>query len=379
MSEANTERTKLAAARALIQEKKYDLARSLLETMPENPTAQSWLAKLAGAKFADKPTSSRRWQRLNRTAVLLALLSLAIGVGGGLLIAPRPAESVPASITPTAPMVAEATAHETVEPAATVAVTAALTRQPTGIPSLPDTTLEASLETTAEFTPEATEEITPEDVLPTPPPIPEFDSTTGALVFDSATVGLTVLYEEITFPDGFYNVTATTTGALTLNINPLEGTCINGIFGLLELEAGAATTGANVSFGSEGCIAQLEVVNANAPWTLTFQQTGITPTTQAETFTYTSETEGQQAGIGPANGVYTVTVTTTGFITVNLQQLEGLCDVHILGLFNLLEGQATDGEVTEMSSDGCVGIILVNNATAPWSLTFTKIGDLASE
>lgn len=39
-------KAKLLAAREFIQEKRYSEARSLLETMPDEPTAQKWLAKL---------------------------------------------------------------------------------------------------------------------------------------------------------------------------------------------------------------------------------------------------------------------------------------------------------------------------------------------
>ncbi|MBK8032227.1 MAG: hypothetical protein IPK17_22665 [Chloroflexi bacterium] len=38
--------TKLQAARELIQEKQYAAARAVLETLPTDPAAKQWLAKL---------------------------------------------------------------------------------------------------------------------------------------------------------------------------------------------------------------------------------------------------------------------------------------------------------------------------------------------
>jgi len=50
-------KAKLLAAREFIQEKRYGEARTLLETMPDEPTAQKWLAKLA--KVATPPRRQR--------------------------------------------------------------------------------------------------------------------------------------------------------------------------------------------------------------------------------------------------------------------------------------------------------------------------------
>jgi len=49
-------RTKLLAAREFIQAKEYDVARVILEHMPDNPTAQSWMKKLDEIS-GSKPTT----------------------------------------------------------------------------------------------------------------------------------------------------------------------------------------------------------------------------------------------------------------------------------------------------------------------------------
>lgn len=58
-------KAKLQAARELLQEKRYQEARSLLQTIPSDPTAQKWLAKLDQIA----PTAPQRSSKLNTQPV----------------------------------------------------------------------------------------------------------------------------------------------------------------------------------------------------------------------------------------------------------------------------------------------------------------------
>jgi hypothetical protein len=373
MSTNDSDQTKLAAARAFIKDGKRDLARSILETMPENKKARSWLKKLGKGKSAPakKAASKPRLPLI----ILVVLVGMVIGVGGGILLSSGGGEELPSTVP--AVVVADAT------PSVVALAETTPDIEPTLIPTPEDTPMpEANpAETTPELTVEPVVEVTPdltgEDVEP--PPLPEFDPSTESIVLDSETVGLTANYQEYGFPDGFYNVTVTTDGAFRLDIDALDGMCTNGIDGMLNVEPGEAEAGMTVPFGSAGCVANMIVANTDSAWRLVFQQTALVATSQEEVFTYDSEQEGLDASIGPLalpSGYYEVTVTTSGFITVNFQEMEGRCDVSIFGLFNLVAGDANEGETTEILSRDCVGMLLVNNATADWTLTFEKVSDL---
>lgn len=392
MENNTSERAKLAAARAFIKEGQYDVARAVLETIPQNEQAQSWLAKLprAGTQKDSARLAAQQRAGIGRAWVLISLIAgILIGVGGGLLInsgksdSDTPTPELPTSvsvgdlnvtpeITPFVEPTPEATPETT--PEATVEDTPSLSPSP-----------EATDATDWDLTPPETTETPDEDfevvdVDSTPLPPPEFDVDAETLLFDSEMAGLTAFYDAVMFPDGFYDVTVVTEGRFSLDIEPLEGECTNASPSMLVLDVGEAAEGETTVLGSRGCVAQVIISDANLPWTLLFQRVPMALSVQdADTFTYTSETVGLRASIGPveiASGMYSVTVTTTGFITINLQEVSGLCDANIFGLFNLLKGEGTDGVSTEILSDECVGMILVNNATAPWSLTFDRIATL---
>ena len=49
-----SDQIKLQAAKEFIQEKKYEIAKSILEQMPETPTAKKWLEKLSAVPLSDR-------------------------------------------------------------------------------------------------------------------------------------------------------------------------------------------------------------------------------------------------------------------------------------------------------------------------------------
>jgi hypothetical protein len=77
-------REKLQEAKSLIQEKRFDEARAILRSMPDDPTAQNWLAKLNEKVPEKMPTPEKTSRRLPvvgiiaGAAILLVLILLGI-------------------------------------------------------------------------------------------------------------------------------------------------------------------------------------------------------------------------------------------------------------------------------------------------------------
>lgn len=77
---------KLQAARRLVNEKRYDEARALLRTIPDNPTAQRWLQKLEGtASQSDRRTSSVGNLLMLAAILVILVVTFAVGVYGAFL------------------------------------------------------------------------------------------------------------------------------------------------------------------------------------------------------------------------------------------------------------------------------------------------------
>lgn len=77
---------KLTEARTLIQQKRYDAARAILESMPNDPTAQQWLVKLdeiAPRKVAAKSKESSSGGAINILIAVVAVIILLVLVGAG--------------------------------------------------------------------------------------------------------------------------------------------------------------------------------------------------------------------------------------------------------------------------------------------------------
>jgi hypothetical protein len=85
--------------------------------------------------------------------------------------------------------------------------------------------------------------------------------------------------------------------------------------------------------------------------------------------------------LGPVElpeGTYRATATTDGFMTVEFTVLDGECGETlgdlVMPVFTLFQDQATTGAETIVPSDGCSVLIEVSNVTAPWTLTFERLG-----
>ena len=86
--------------------------------------------------------------------------------------------------------------------------------------------------------------------------------------------------------------------------------------------------------------------------------------------------------IGPIEilpGTYKVTATTSGYMTVQLTVSSGQCGA-ISGsitdtlMYDLIQGQATDGAQIVFQSQDCKALINVSNVQAPWTLKFEIVG-----
>lgn len=91
-----------------------------------------------------------------------------------------------------------------------------------------------------------------------------------------------------------------------------------------------------------------------------------------------SDELGLQPVIGPVDfgesfNTYKVTLTTTGYAIVKIEGLEGGCPASYDSLFSLFPGQGDMGAQMVQRTNGCVGMITVENTTEPWELMFERV------
>lgn len=210
---------------------------------------------------------------------------------------------------------------------------------------------------------------------PTHTPPPSLTSTPeirNSLTFNSQENGLQAVIGPVSIPSGAYRVTATTNGFFIGQIQTVSGTCNADTMGLFNLMQGIATLGAETLFTSENCQAIISVSNTQQPWTLDFSQILRDDIQTAET-TYNSDDYGLYAVIGPLqfiDGRYRVTATTEKFLIAQIHTISGRCDDGIMGLFNLMQGQAVNGAQTLLTTKDCIGLVVISNTQSPWTLEF---------
>lgn len=79
------------------------------------------------------------------------------------------------------------------------------------------------------------------------------------------------VYDPITIPAGLYRVTATTPGFFQLMGTILDGSC-DEEYAYYNLSRDEATTGAQITFNSQGCTMLWETANISAPYAVTFEK-----------------------------------------------------------------------------------------------------------
>lgn len=112
----------------------------------------------------------------------------------------------------------------------------------------------------------------------------------------------------------------------------------------------------------------------------------VAPTSSAEAvstgqpLTFSSDQLGLNPQIGPLRleaGRYRANVTTDGNLILTLDTNTGLCG-DLIGsgqsLFNVLSGQASQGEETIFTAKGCDAKLRFNGAQKRWTLTIERIG-----
>lgn len=97
---------------------------------------------------------------------------------------------------------------------------------------------------------------------------------------------------------------------------------------------------------------------------------------------FNSEQDGMRPVIGPiefADGIYRATLTTDGFININLIPVSGECDLGFSArLFSILSseaGTASEGASTTLTSRSCIAILEFDRIDRPWTLEFELIAD----
>jgi hypothetical protein len=94
------------------------------------------------------------------------------------------------------------------------------------------------------------------------------DSVCLGLDFEGVTA---TVHDPIYIPAGLYRVTATTSGFFILQGTILDGSC-DEEYAYFNLMMDRATTGAQITFESQGCTMLWETSNISAPYSVTFEK-----------------------------------------------------------------------------------------------------------
>ncbi len=175
----------------------------------------------------------------------------------------------------------------------------------------------------------------------------------------------------VEIPTGTYRVTATTIGFMIADVETLSGECDTTQGVMFNLMSGQANSGVQTLLSAEDCSASISISNTREPWTLTIVQilpSDAVPLQQI----YSSETL-MTPVIGPVEipaGTYRATATTTGYMIVAVEPLDGTCGHIWTGLFNLSSGEASTGVQEVITFEECLAMIVIRNVWEPWTLEF---------
>jgi len=207
-------------------------------------------------------------------------------------------------------------------------------------------------------------------------PTAPIGSNLATLSFNSDELGLQPVIGPLQIPSGIYILTATTEQFIIVEMQALRGECTSAGFGsLFNVSSGRASDGAETLLISDDCEALFSVGNTRAPWTLEFARLS-NESVELPNVPFTSASEGLLAVIEPItfdDGLYRVTVTTEGYMIVRVVELSGTCDTGFGSLFNLSAGQAAQGAQATLTTTACTALIIIENATEPWTLEFENL------
>jgi hypothetical protein len=307
-------KAKFAAAKELIQEKRYAEAQAVLLTMPDDPTAEEWLAQLAGKVPLSTEGPAPQQPRSSRLRSCLVSLAFLVVIGGGgyyigreamkqeIRSALQQAFSAPINSPSDGTTPLDLTATSIVATNAGVAGLATQTaatdviRQPVSLstetPNGPrpfDLTATAIVATNTKVADLLAQTATAvaQSVIDTPIPTatptatatatptvtPTMTSTPKPLIFNDSAAKV---IGPVEIPAGTYRAKMTTAKYITVSVTATSGECGAGTSflspGLFILLEGQATQGAEAVFTSKGCNALIEVSNVQAPWSLEFEK-----------------------------------------------------------------------------------------------------------
>jgi hypothetical protein len=98
---------------------------------------------------------------------------------------------------------------------------------------------------------------------------------------------------------------------------------------------------------------------------------------ECEGLSFSSTDDGKQPVLGPITipeGLWRITVDTTGYFQLSFDVLEGTCEGDGFSqlLFNEFEGEAINAQ-TLFTSEGCEVLFTVDNVSEDWELSFEKL------
>jgi len=177
----------------------------------------------------------------------------------------------------------------------------------------------------------------------------------------------------IYMPGGLYRVRLIANGAISAKLEEVEGSCILlsifDLFAIFELDK--QNTVERVIY-INACEANINVVTSTGSWTIEVSEYLDSDVVAIEE-SYSSEELGSMPVLGPIvfdDGSYEFTVTTEGYMILNIQPLSGDCETEFPGNFiGVRPGEATAGVKGTLNTFNCIAFITMDNVSAPWTIT----------
>ena len=198
--------------------------------------------------------------------------------------------------------------------------------------------------------------------------------------FSSEEHGLQPVLGPLSFPAGIYVATLTTDDYMTVGSKALSGDCGSDLrYSLIGVSAGEGSGGAQTVFEVESdCAVMLDVGLVSQSWYLDIVSArDLARLSVSSRYSFSSDIEGLQPVLGPIpfdNGLYIVTVTTDGYMTVGSKILSGDCGSDLrYSLIGVSAGEGSDGaqDIFEVESD-CVALLDIGLSDEAWSLDIEK-------
>jgi hypothetical protein len=191
--------------------------------------------------------------------------------------------------------------------------------------------------------------------------------------FSSDEEGSEAVLGPLYMPGGLYRVRLIANGAISAKLEEVEGSCyllsIFDLFAIFELDK--QNTVERVIY-TDACEANINVVTSTGSWTIEVSEYLDSDVVQIED-SYSSETLGSMPVIGPIlfdDGSYEFTLTTAGYMILNVQPLSGDCETEFSGNFiGVRPGEASNGVKASLNTFNCIAFLTMDNVSDPWTIT----------